>query len=500
MRDSPPAMAPARPPLGRARAPLAASALLLLALGAAAGAPGPVSAPASASTTDGTSTSTSASASASASARTAASSAVRVRRVDGVINPAAECYLDRELGAAEEAGAPLVVLELDTPGGLDSSMREMTERLLSSRVPVVVYVSPSGARAASAGMFLTLAAHVAAMAPGTNLGAAHPVSLGGGGAEGGAQEDARTAKVVNDAAALARALAAQRGRNAQWAEQAVRESVSITSGEALARGVIDHVAGDRAQLLGLLDGAAVTTAAGRTVLRTAGVPVQERPMTFLERLLMALIDPNVAYVLFLLGLAGLAAELYSPGALVPGIVGGISIILAFVAFGSLPINCAGALLLALAGALFVAELATSGVGVLGGAGVLALVLGSLLLFSPLEVPSPAAPSLRVSPWVIALAGSAFAALLLFALRAVVQSRRAPVRTGPGALVGRRAVALTELTPRGRVLVDTEEWTAEADPEVRPAVRPGETVRVTGVEGVTLRVRRPEGAALPPGPP
>lgn len=433
---------------------------------------------------------------AGAAGQQGASSAVRVLRVDGVINPAAARYLAREVNAAEKAGAPLVVLELSTPGGLDTSMREMTQRLLASRVPIAVYVSPSGGRAASAGMFITLAGNIAAMAPGTNIGAAHPVNLGRGN-ETTAEDEVRTAKVVNDAASLARAIATARGRNASWAEEAVRNSVSIPSEEALARNVIDYVASDRAQLLRSLDGVVVATPAGRAVVHTTGIPVQERPMTFLERLLMTLIDPNIAYVLFLLGLAGLAAELYSPGTLFPGIIGGISLILAFVAFGSLPINWAGALLLAVSGGLFIAELATSGVGFLGGAGVLALVLGSLLLFSPMEVPSPAAPSLRVSPWVVALAGGAFAALLLFALRALVKSRRIPVRMGPSMLIGRQGVALTELTPRGRVRLDSEEWTAEAEPGVRPTVRPGERVRVTGVAGVTLHVTRPEEASNPP---
>jgi membrane-bound serine protease (ClpP class) len=426
---------------------------------------------------------------------TAEAGSIRVLTIDGVISPVSTRYLLRELQAAQRANAPLVVLELNTPGGLESSMREMTQALLASRVPVAVYVTPGGARAASAGMFITLAGNVAAMAPGTNIGAAHPVSVGGGDGSGG-QDEVRSRKVLNDAAALARSLASERGRNAAWAESAVRESASITAEEARAMNVIDLIAANRAQLLERLDGLEVTTAGGTAIIRTAGVPVEERPMTTLERILEVVIDPNVAYLLFMLGLAGLAAEVFSPGLLVPGILGGLCLILAFVAFGSLPINWGGVLLLVIAVGLLATELMTSGFGFLGGAGIVALLLGSLLLFSPLSPPSPAAPNVKVSPWLVAVVGAGMAAWFLFVLRALARSRRAAVRMGPETLVGKEAVTLTELAPRGRVLVDSEEWTAEADERVRP----GRLVRITGVEGVTLRVRPPAaGPAAGPAP-
>ncbi|HEY8477731.1 MAG TPA: nodulation protein NfeD [Chloroflexota bacterium] len=405
---------------------------------------------------------------------------VRLLTVDGVIGPLTAQYVTREIQEASQARAAAVVVRLDTPGGLDQSMRAITQAMLNAPVPVVVYVAPPGARAASAGMFVTIAAHVAAMAPGTNIGAAHPVGIGG---ETG---EVMESKAVNDAAALARAIAVARDRNASWAERAVRESVSITAEEALEQNVVDLIAEDLPTLLERIDGRTVPTTAGPVVLRTAGAPVVERPLSLLERIVQTITDPNIAYLLFTVGMIGIVAELYNPGSLVPGIAGAIALILAFVAFGNLPINWAGVLLLLLAVGLFVGELYTAGVGVLGVGGVVAFVLGSLLLFTPFTPPSPATPRLRVDPWLVALLSGVVAGLVLFVLRAVRQTRQVPVSIGPEALVGRVGLATTDLAPVGVVRVDSETWSAEA---LDPPVAAGESVEVVAVQGVTLYVKQ-----------
>jgi membrane-bound serine protease (ClpP class) len=410
----------------------------------------------------------------------AAEPEIHVLSIDGPINPLTSQYLARGLREGADARAVAVVVRLNTPGGLESSTREMVQAMLGSSVPVVVYVTPSAARAASAGMFITIAANVAAMAPGTNIGSAHPVNIG-------EQTDPVMAeKVVNDSAALARAIANARGRNAVWAEQAVRESVSITAAEALDQRVIDLVAADVPDLLRQLDGRTVTTAQGPIEIRTAGVSVAERPMLFTERILQTIADPNIAYILFTIGVIGLIAELYNPGALFPGITGAISLVLAFVAFGSLPVSWAGILLILIALGLFVAELNTEGIGVLGAAGLVAFVLGSFMLYTPLTPPSPTMPAVGVSPVLVVTLSVAIAGSFLFVLRTLFEARKVPVVTGVEALVGLTGVAETDFAPNGIVRVGGESWSGvtEAGP-----VRKGEEVEVVGVEGITLRVLR-----------
>lgn len=413
-----------------------------------------------------------------AAAQPAEGGEVYLLTVDGTITPLTAEYLKRGLREGADARAEAVVVRLNTPGGLESAMREIVQGMLNSPVPVVVYVAPAGARAASAGMFITLAAHVAAMAPGTNIGAAHPVGLGG------ETDPVMAEKLTNDAAALARSIAAARGRNAAWAEQAVRESVSITAEEALDQGVVDLVAGDLPEVLGRIDGRRVTTAAGEVTLQTAQVRVVERPMSLPERIVQTITDPNIAYILFLLGTIGLIAELYNPGSLFPGITGAISLILALVAFGSLPINWAGVLLILLALGLFIAELNTEGIGILAVGGLLAFVLGSLMLYTPLTPTSPAMPEIRVSPWLIGSMAALVGAFFILVLRALLEARRAPVITGPQVLVGHTGTAVSDLAPEGSVRVDSEIWSAVAEVGT---VRAGQRVLVTGVEGVTLRV-------------
>jgi membrane-bound serine protease (ClpP class) len=407
--------------------------------------------------------------------------------IRGMIDPISARYVGRELDRAASDGATqLVVVQLDTPGGLDSSMRTMTQALLGSRVPVAVYVAPPGARAASAGMFITLAADVAAMAPGTEIGAAHPVQLRG------RSDSVMIDKLVNDTAAFARSIAATRHRNGAWAESAVRESVSSSADEAKREGVIDIVARDVPDLLAQLDGRLVDTPHGPRTLHTAGLRVEERSMLFSERALLVLSNPNLAYLLFLLGLLGIAAELYHPGTFIPGTLGAVSLVLALVAFESLPISWAGVLLLVLAMGLFIGELHTPGIGALGAAAVVSFIVGSLLLYSPGGPSSPTDMPVRVSPAIIAVTTAAVASFFLLVIRASLRARRLAVRTGVAALVGQTGVATSELAPSGTVRVESEIWSAEAE---GGPIHSGERVKVLGAAGVTLRVARAPGGEM-----
>lgn len=392
---------------------------------------------------------------------------VDVIRIEGPIGPVAAEYLRRNLRQAEAGESQCLIVELDTPGGLDASMRLMVKEILNAELPVVVYVCPSGARAASAGMIITLAAHVAAMAPGTNIGAAHPVAMGDRKLSKEMQK-----KLENDAAAYVRGIAARRGRNARWAERAVRESVSATAREALKLGVIDLIASDLPELLRKLDGRTVVTAAGRRRLHTRGAEVRRHALRLRERILSALSSPNVAYLLLMLGMAGLYFELAHPGAILPGVVGAICLILAFYSLQTLPVNYAGVLLLALGVALLIAEAKVAGYGLLGVGGLISLLLGSLLLFS-----SPL-PWMRVS-WKVLVPTVALTAGLLFASAGLVfrAQRRRPL-TGVEGLVGARGVAITDLQPEGKVLVHGEYWNARAEAPVKR----GRRVRVVRVNG------------------
>ena len=416
---------------------------------------------------------------------------VVVLSVEGVINPLTARYLENGLTRAHQRGAQLAVVRLDTPGGLESSMRVMIEAILDSRVPVAVHVAPPGARAASAGMFLTVAGHLAVMAPGTNIGAAHPVGLGGD------IDEVAAAKAVNDAAALARSVAELRGRNADWAEEAVRDSVSLTASEALAANVVDGIAEDLEELLAFADRRTVVTTEGPVTLRLTEAPRVDLPMSLPERLMQVATDPNVAYLLFTLGVLALMAELYNPGMLIPGVVGVVSLVIAFVAFGSLPIGWAGIVLIALSAGLFIAELQTEGIGVMAALGLAAFVVGSLLLYTPVSPVSPVMPEVQVSPWLIVVVAAVIAALLRVVLRALVRARRAPGTPGSEAMIGRVGEALTDLAPEGRVRVDGENWRARVvippgEPwpleETPEAVPRGEQVDVVSLEGVTLLVR------------
>jgi membrane-bound serine protease (ClpP class) len=398
---------------------------------------------------------------------------VFVIKVHSIVQPVAAEFISDSLAKADAARAAALVIELDTPGGLSTSMREAFTAMLSAKTPVVVYVAPSGAQAASAGFFLLLAGDVAAMAPGTNAGAAHPVG-GQGETIGGVMGK----KIEQDFAATIRSLAARNGRNAALAEEAVLQSRSFTADEALAAHLIDLVAPSLPRLLTAIDGRVVKKGDASIPLHTAEAPVEEIEMSPLRRLLATIADPNIAYLLLTLGSLGLFFELMHPGAVLPGVVGGIGLVLGFYALSVLPVNYAGLALLGLALLFFVAELKAPTHGLLGIAGLIALILGSLMLFKSPE------PAMRVSLDVIAsLAG--FTALVLgFLVYRVVYASRLPVRTGAEGLVHEHGTARTALSPGGKVFVHGEIWDAVADEPVAS----GEPVEVVAIEDFILRVR------------
>jgi membrane-bound serine protease (ClpP class) len=399
---------------------------------------------------------------------------------DGVVDPFLARYIARGIRVAEEEGARLVVIRMDTPGGLDSAMRTIVQAILNSSVPVAVFVEPQGARAASAGLFIATSAHVVAMAPGTNIGAAHPVSLGEGEISAAAES-----KVVNDAVAYIRSLAQERGRNADWVEAAVRQSVSLPATEAVEQGVADLIATDLPELRRALEGRTVLVGGREVALELEGVRVVSYPMTFLETAVHVLADPNLAYVLLTLGTIALIAEFYNPGAIIPGVTGAVALILAFVSLGSLPVNWGGIALIVLAIILFVLDLDTSGF-VLSVLGAIAFVLGSLLLFSPFAPAVPSLPRVRVSPWVLVVMTSLVVGFFGLVLSAGVRAQRQRALVGQGVVLGKQGVVESELDPVGVVRVLSETWTAEAED---PPIAAGEKVEVTAVEGLRLRVRR-----------
>jgi membrane-bound serine protease (ClpP class) len=412
----------------------------------------------------------------------AAEPVVVVARVEGVIDPINAQYLSRVLHEAEAARAELLVIELNTPGGLATAMETMTQRLLASTVPTLVYVTPTGARAGSAGVFIAMAADVVAMAPVTVIGAAHPVSLGGG-----QMDQATVDKATNYAAAYARTLATTNGHNADWAEQAVRTSATLTEQEALAQDVADIVARDLDELLRQLEGRRVVTAAGERMLPSlAGASVERYPPNAAEVALHVIADPNIALLLLSLGTIGIIGELYHPGAFFPGITGAISLLLAFVALGNLPTNWGAGALLGLSVLLFLLELKLASHGIPGAGGVVAFVLGGLLLFAPLTPVAPIFTTVEVNPWLLLSMSGVLAAFFLVALRAGLRARRLPVADHLARLVGATGVAASPLAPAGTVLVRNEPWSAVAEGE---PIRSGETVEVVAREGLKLLVRR-----------
>lgn len=410
-------------------------------------------------------------------------STVHVASLRGTINPSMANYIQRTIDDAERAGAHALVIEMDTPGGLMTSMRDITGAILNAEVPVVVYVSPPGARAASAGVFVTMSAHVAAMAPNTNIGSAHPVSLG----EGQEMDETMAEKVVNDAVAQVKDMTERRGRNAEWAERAVRESANITSTEALDLNVVDYLANDLPSLLDQIDGTEVELASGRTVtLATRNAMVVPNGMNAIESFLHAISDPTIAYILLALGVNGLLFELASPGAILPGVAGLVLILLAFYSLGTLPINLTGVLLTVVGFALLGAEIFTPGFGAFGIGGVVALLLGSMILMQS------SAPFLAVSPVAVALVVISTLLFFFVAIRGVLQSRRNAVTTGREGLVGAVGTVRQKLDPVGQVFVDGELWEAATD---AGPVAVGTRVRVLAIKGLRLIVAPEDSPAI-----
>jgi membrane-bound serine protease (ClpP class) len=409
---------------------------------------------------------------AAAARRPAGEGRVLVARLEGPVSPISAGALSSALARAEASRYEALVLEVDTPGGLETSMRDMVKDLLAAKVPVIAWVTPGGARAASAGVFVVMAADVAAMSPGTNIGAATPINMQGG------MDSTLARKVTNDAAAFARTIAAQRGRNVAWAERAVREAVAVDETEAVQMHIVDFLAGSLDDLLAKSDGRSWTRGGQSKTLHVRGLPVDRIEPGFRQRLLALVADPNVAYILMMLGFYGLLFELQNPGAILPGVVGGICLILAFLAFSVLPVNYAGVALIVLGIVFFVAEIKVASHGVLTAGGILALVLGSIVLFDT------RATGLHVSWGVIAAAALATAGFFLVVIGAGLRAQRRRVATGGAALVGARAVTVEKLAPEGRVRLGGEIWNAVAD----RTVEVGDEVEIAGVDGLKLRVR------------
>lgn len=399
---------------------------------------------------------------------------VIVITVNGVINPVAAEYIGKNIEKANEENAEALIIELDTPGGLDTSMRKIVKDINASKVPVVVFVSPSGSRAASAGVFITLAAHIAAMSPGTNIGAAHPVAIGE------KMDKTIAEKATNDAAAYIKSLAEKRGRNVQWAEDAVRKSISATESEALKEHIIDIVAEDINSLLSDIDGQKVKTASGEKVLRTEHAVVIREEMGLRHKILNLISDPNIAYLLMILGFYGLFFELTNPGSIFPGVIGGIFLILAFYAFQTLPVNYAGVLLIILAIILFILEVKVTSHGLLTIGGIISMLIGSLMLFES------SAPFMKLSLSVILPAVFFISLFFVFTIRlAVTAYKRKPV-TGTEGLVGLLGIANTDINKDGgMVLLHGEIWSAFADEPIEK----GEKIIVEAISGLTVKVKK-----------
>lgn len=394
--------------------------------------------------------------------------------IDGVINPVVVEFISKAIRRAETEGAECLVIQMDTPGGLDLSMRSIIKEMMSADIPIIVYVSPGGARAASAGAIITLAADIAAMTPGTNIGAAHPVSLGGG-----KMGEDMAEKIENDAAAYVESIATKRNRNKEWAIKAVRESVSITEIEALKINVIDLIATDLDDLLSQIDGREIKTAAGVKKLATKNIMVSHSEMGMREKILDTLSNPNIAYILMMLGFLGLYFELSNPGAIFPGVIGGISLILAFFAFQTLPINYAGVLLILLALILFILEFKVTSFGMLSVGGIISLTLGSLMLFDS------SVPFLRVSFDIIIPVVTVTSAFFILAVFLAIKAHRRKPTTGREGLLGTTGIVKSKIDPQGKVFIHGEYWDAVSDEMIPEETR----VEVIEVKHIGIKVKK-----------
>lgn len=395
--------------------------------------------------------------------------------IDGVITSPTAKYISKSIEDAKKDNAEGLIILLDTPGGTDTAMRDIAKSILNAPLPVIVFVSPPGARAASAGVIITEAAHIAAMAPGTNIGAAHPVAIGLGG--GKDMDKTMSAKVENDAAAYARSIAKSRGRSEEWAEKAVRKSESITAEEALKLNVIDFVAPDIEKLLVAIDQKEVNLAKGKKKISTKNAVINNKKMGTRQGILAAISDPNISYILLLVGLAGLYFELSTPGAILPGVIGGISLLLAFFGLSTLPVNYTGILLIIFGVILFIAEIKVMSHGMLTVGGIISLIMGSLLLFDTTE------PALRLSFQVLVpavlVASGFFIVVIVLAIKAQLRKHF----SGSEAMVGAEAEVMKDIDEEGEVFLMGEYWKATS----KEPVKKGSKVRVIKVEGLRLIV-------------
>lgn len=401
---------------------------------------------------------------------------IHIISINGSINPTTYDYLKHEIDIAEQKNAQALIVELNTPGGLLEATRSIVTEFLNAEIPIVVFVAPQGSRAASAGVFITMAAHIAVMAPGTNIGAAHPVSTQG------EMDSVMSGKVTNDAAAFIRSISEKRKRNVKWAEEAVRKSVSITETEALKEHVIDFIASNRAALLDSLNGRTVVIEKDTITLSTTTAVVVEREMNWQYKLLNILSDPNISYILFLIGIYGLFFELYNPGSIFPGVAGAIALILALYSMQTLPINYAGLALIVVGIILFLLEIKITSYGLLSIGGVIALFFGSIMLFQTDGSIEFVEVSLNVViPLVI------FTAIFFFfVIGAGVKAQRRKVTTGESAIVGKEAMTITALNPTGKVRLEGEIWSAES---VSGKIEKNSKVEVTEIHGLLLKVKK-----------
>ena len=399
--------------------------------------------------------------------------------LDGTINPASADFIHASIERATDSRAECLIIRLNTPGGLLKSTRVIVSDILSSPVPIIVYVSPGGSQAASAGVFVTLAAHIAVMAPGTNIGAAHPVTLGGE-----QQDSVMMTKATNDAAAFIRTISEKRKRNIAWAEDAVRKSLSITESEALNLHVIDTIAATLPDLLREIDGRHIQTPAGSQILATKNAPITIIEKSVQQKLLDVLSDPNIAYIFMMLGIYGLLFELYNPGSIFPGIVGFISLVLAFYSMHTLPVNYAGLALIVFSLILFILEVKIVSHGLLTAGGIISLILGSVMLIQTESALDVVSLSWQVIVAVVVMTTAFFA----FAIGMGIKAQRRTPTTGIQGLVGETGAAIADLTPRGQVSIHGEIWTAVS---LDGSLNKGTRVRIEDVDNLTLKVKKLE---------
>ncbi len=405
-----------------------------------------------------------------------AQSRVHVTKLEGAINPVIADFIQVALEKTANEGGECLIIMMDTPGGLMKSMQQIVKDIMAAPVPVVIYIAPAGSKAGSAGVFITYAAHVAAMAPGTNIGAAHPVTLGMSADTSGTMME----KITNDAVAFIKSIAEKRGRNKEWAEKAVRESASVPASEALQLGVVDVVISDLDSLLLWLDGREIELTTGKKILHTANAEKIEIEMSLRFKILNVISDPNVAYILLLIGIYGIFFELYNPGAILPGVVGGICLILAFYALHTLPVNYAGLLLILFAIILFAAEIKVPSYGILTIGGVVSLVLGSLMLFKS------AIPLFQVSWKLIAFATLLTVLFFVFALGMGIRAQRRKPVTGKEGLIGEQGEAIANFSKgAGKVALHGEIWKAISNENIRK----GDIVKVISIKNLTIMVKK-----------